>query len=130
MKNYHQQGGLTFKNIINSFRNAFRGLVLLAKYEYNLYIQTVFAIIAIAFGFIFGISSVEWMVQIIVIGLVLFSELINTSIEKIMDLVQPEYNEKVRDIKDLAAGSVLFTSLISVSVGLIIYIPKIISLLN
>ncbi len=116
---------ISMRNLINSFRNAFRGFSLLFKYEYNLYIQLIFALLVIVAGFIFKISSIEWAIQTIVIGLVIFSELINTSIEKIMDFIYPEYSEKVKDIKDLSAGAVLFTVIISIAIACFIYIPKI-----
>jgi diacylglycerol kinase len=128
MKAYKKQNKLSFKNIIQSFKNAFRGLSLLVKYEYNLYVESFFGIIAILFGFLFHISYIEWLSLIVVIGLVIFAELTNTTVEKIMDFIQPEYNEKVRDIKDLAAGSVVFMVLVAIIVGCIIFIPKILLL--
>lgn len=126
MKNY--DAGFSLKGIAKSFKNSLRGLRVLLRHEYNLYIQIGFGALATVFGFIFAISSVEWAIQSTVIGLVIFSELVNTAIEKIMDLLQPGYDERVRDIKDLASGSVLFMVLIAVATGLFIYIPKILSL--
>ncbi len=116
---------LTFTGILRSFKHSFRGVTVLFHNEYNLYVQVFFAIVATIFGFMFEISLLEWALQTAVIGLVIFSELVNTALEKTMDLVQPEYDERVRDIKDLASGAVLFTVGISVAVGLFIYIPKI-----
>lgn len=123
MKNYPEK--LTFRGIIRSFKNSFRGVRILLRNEYNLYIQIAFAVVAVVFGFYFDISLDEWAIQTAVIGLVIFAELVNTSIEKIMDMVQPEYDERVRDIKDLASGAVLFMVGISVAIGLFIYIPKV-----
>ncbi len=123
MKNYHNS--FSFIGVLRSFRNAFRGFTLLLRNEYNLYIQLFFALLAIILGFIYTISHIEWMIQITIIGLVIFAELVNTAVEKIMNMVQPEYDEKVRDIKDLAAGTVLFMVLVSLFVGGLIYVPKI-----
>lgn len=123
MKNYHHK--FSFKGLFYSFKNAFRGFSLLLKYEYNLYIQLLFACFAIAAGFVFHISMIEWAIQTTAMGLVIFSELVNTAIEKTMDLVHPEYDERVRNIKDLAAGTVLFTVGIAVATAAFIYIPKI-----
>lgn len=128
MKNY--DSGFSLQGIIKSFKNSLRGLRVLLRHEYNLYIQIGFGLMATIAGFIFEISSVEWAIQSTVIGLVIFSELVNTAIEKIMDLLQPEYDERVRDIKDLASGSVLFMVLIAVATGLFIYIPEILPLLS
>lgn len=128
MKNYDKGFGLY--GVMRSVRHSLRGFRVLMRNEYNLYIQLFFAVIAIIFGFLFEISMYEWAIQVSVIGLVIFSELVNTAIEKTMDLVQPEYDERVRDIKDLASASVMFMVLVSVITGLIIYLPKIISLLS
>ena len=100
------------------------------KNEYNLYIQIVVAMMVTVLGFIMKISLLEWALQTTIIGLVIFSELVNTAIEKIMDMVQPEYDERVRDIKDLASASVLFMVAVSVFVGCFIYLPKIILILE
>jgi len=127
MKNYHS--GFDIPGIMRSFKNSIRGLHVLLKNEYNLYIQIGFAVIAIVCGFVFEINVTEWAIQTTVIGLVIFSELVNTAIEKMMDLLYPEYDERVRDIKDLASGAVLFMVLVSVATGLFIYVPKIFALL-
>lgn len=123
MKNYSQS--FSFRGLFKSFKNAFRGFTLLFKFEYNLYIQITCAIAITLLGFYFEISFVEWALQTTAIGLVIFSELTNTAIEKIMDFIHPEYNERVRDIKDLASGAVLFTVLIALAIAVFIYIPKI-----
>ena len=123
MKNYHHK--FTFYGLYKSFTHAFRGFFVLLRYEYNLYIQLLFALFAIVIGFLFHISFLEWAIQTTSIGLVIFSELVNTAIEKTMDLVHPGYDERVRDIKDLAAGTVLFTVSIALASAAFIYIPKI-----
>lgn len=121
----HYPDSISLKGLIRSFKSAFRGIRVLLRSEYNLYIQIGFAVIAIAAGWYFSISSVQWMFQIIVIGLVIYSELVNTAIEKILDVLHPEYRREVGEIKELASASVLFMVLISVCVGSIIYIPYI-----
>jgi diacylglycerol kinase (ATP) len=120
----HYQSGFSFSGIIKSFQNSIRGFRVLLHNEYNLYIQLGFGFLITIMGFIFSISSLEWIIQFTVIGLVIFSELINTAFEKTMDLVNPDYDERVRDIKDLASAAVLFMVLISIIVGMFIYVPK------
>ncbi len=127
MKNYHS--GFSLPGIIRSFKNSLRGFHVLLRNEYNLYIQIGFGALATVCGFLFNISFTEWAIQTAIIGLVIFSELVNTAFEKTMDLVQPEYDERVRDIKDLSSGAVLFMVLISITTGLFIYLPKITVLL-
>lgn len=128
MKNYPHR--ISFRGLVASFRHAFRGVSVLFRHEYNLYIQIACAICATILGFFFAISLHEWAIQTTVIGLVIFSELVNTAIEKIMDMVQPDYDARVRDIKDLASASVLFMVAIAIAVGLFIYVPKILLLLT
>ena len=123
MKNHTHE--FSFHGLQRSFKNAFRGFFLLLKYEYNLYIHLFFALCVTIAGIIFDISTVEWAIQTMAIGLVIFSELVNTAFEKTMDLVQPEYDKRVRDIKDLAAGTVLFTVGIAIAAASFIYLPKI-----
>ena len=117
-----------FARIFNSFRYAFRGIKLLFHLEHNLFIQSFFAILALILAFLFSISSVEWMILMLSIGLVIFAELTNTAVERIMDFVHKDYHEDVRDIKDLAAGAVVFTVIISLIVGGFIFLPRITSL--
>lgn len=123
MKNYPDT--FSFRGLLRSFKNASRGFSILLKHEYNLYIQLSCGVLAIVAGFYFQISFIEWALQTMATGLVIFSELVNTAIEKSMDLVHPERNERVRDIKDLAGGAVLFTVAIALATAAFIYIPKI-----
>jgi diacylglycerol kinase (ATP) len=127
MKNYHS--GFSLRGIIQSFKNSLRGFRVLLKNEYNLYIQIGAGIIVTIIGFILTLTNTEWAIQTAMIGLVIFSELVNTAIEKTMDLVHPEYDERVRDIKDLSSGAVLFMVLVAVASGLFIYVPKLMLLL-
>ena len=77
-------------------------------------------------GFYLKISAVEWMFQILAIGLVLTAESLNTAIEAICDYIQPNFDKKIGFIKDIAAGAVTFAALTAVVVGAIIYLPKLI----
>lgn len=107
-----------------SFGFAFKGISLVLK-ERNFKIQLVAAIVVIALGFVYNISGLEWIALVICIGSVLCLEIINTAIEKSIDLLHPEWNEKAGKIKDISAGAVLVASIASVVVAAIIFIPKI-----
>lgn len=121
----HHQNSPSLKGIVRSFGSAFRGIRVLLENEYNLYIQIAFALIGIVLGFYFYITPVQWMFLLVSIGLVIYSELVNTAIEMILDHVHPEYSRKVGQIKELASASVLFMVFISVAVACIIFIPYI-----
>ena len=77
-------------------------------------------------GIYFELSATEWLIQILTVAGVLSLEAINTTIEKLADFIHPEYHEKIKIIKNLAAGAVLIYALASLAVGIVIYFPKII----
>lgn len=114
---------------IGSFKFAFNGFRALLKNEHNSRIHSLAAFIAIIMGVILKISPVEWSMLMIVIGIVFLTELLNSSLEKLADVVDPEWNERIRRAKDYAAAAVLISAIISVAVGGFIFIPKILALI-
>ncbi|RLD43421.1 MAG: diacylglycerol kinase family protein [Bacteroidetes bacterium] len=116
------------KDRIKSFGYAFKGIVHALQNEHNLMIHFTLAIAAIAFGFWLNINQTEWLFVIVAIGFVLVSELFNSAIEVLVDLVSPERNPKAGLIKDIAAGAVLISAITAAIIGLFIFIPKIINL--
>lgn len=111
---------------IKSFSYAFAGLKVLFKYEHNSRIHAVAAICVIAAGFLFRISYVEWIAVLIVIGMVFAAEIFNSSLERIADFIQPERDDRIRDIKDLGSAAVLVTAIIAAVIGIMIFLPKMI----
>lgn len=124
--------GLKFdkKRLTNSFKYAFEGILQAYVGEQNLKIHTVIAILVIIFGFILKISYTEWLVCLILIGLVLMAEFFNTSIEYLVDLVSPEIHPLAKATKDTASAGVLMMAIISAIIGLIIFVPKLISFIG
>ncbi len=116
------------KKRVVGFRFAWAGLKTVVKKESNFQLHMLATIIVVAAGFFFHLSLIEWTVILLTIGLVLITEMINSVIERVMDFIQPGYDERVKEIKDIAAGVVLVTALISVVVGILIFGPKIIQL--
>ncbi len=113
------------KKRIKGIGIATRGAFLLVKTEGSIQVQVVIAIAVTIAGFYYDISATEWMLQIIAIALVLGVEGLNTAVEKMSDYTQPEYDNKIGFIKDIAAGAVMWVSVAAVIIGLIIYLPKI-----
>jgi diacylglycerol kinase (ATP) len=113
------------KNRIRSVGVALRGALLLIRTEGSIKIQVFIVFLVTAAGFYFDISSAEWMMQILAIGLVLGVEGVNTAIEKLSDYVQPGFDKKIGFIKDISAGAVMWVSVAASIIGLIIYLPKI-----
>ena len=117
------------KKLIRSFGYAIKGIKSVVSTETNMQIHLIIGLLVIICGFLFSISLTEWMLCLICIGLVFGMEMINTAIEKIVDLVSPESHPLAGLAKDIAAGAVLICAFISVVVGLTIFIPKGLALL-
>lgn len=111
-----------------SFRHAFRGIFCVIRSQHNFRIHLGFAILVVLAGFLFSISALEWLVLMLTIALVLSLEMINSAIEYLVDLVTKERHPLAAKVKDIAAGAVLVAAIISIIIGLIIFIPKIMSL--
>ena len=114
-----------FINRLKSIGYAFKGAFILLKTEASIKTQFVIAILVTITGFYYNISTVEWILQVLSIGLVMSIEGVNTAIEEIANFIHPEHNKKIGLIKDIAAGAVFIASVFALIVGLIIYIPKI-----
>ena len=117
------------RNFLKGFVYAFNGLVIFFRHERNGRIQLVIALVVALFSWWCKISAAEWIIVLGCIATVLSFEMINSSIEKICNLVHPKYHPAVKTIKDMAAGAVLFVAVISGIIGAIIFIPKILPLL-
>jgi len=113
---------------LNSFRFAFNGIRILFVNEHNAWIHLAAALLAIIAGIIFKISFSEWVFIFIAIGLVFTSEAINTSIEKLSDFVSPEKLSSIKEVKDLASAGVLISAITALIIGLIVFVPKILTL--
>lgn len=111
------------------FLNAFRGLYIVSKTTRHLFVHIASALISIVFGFYFAISSLEWIALTFAIGFVFVAEALNTAIEIDIDLTSPEYHPYARDTKDVAAAAVLLSVFTAIIVGLIIFLPKIFSMI-
>jgi diacylglycerol kinase (ATP) len=110
---------------LKSFVFAFHGLLRFFRTEHNAWIHLLAAIVVIAVGFSFHLTNSEWIGVVFAIGGVLAAEAFNTCIEKMMDLLAPQRDERVKYIKDLAAGAVLVAAVAAVVIGLLIFVPKV-----
>ncbi|MEM1219016.1 MAG: diacylglycerol kinase family protein [Bacteroidota bacterium] len=109
---------------IGSFKFAGRGVRLLISAEHNAWIHLGFTLAVIGFSLWWEVSATEWCLLILSIGVVLAAEAFNTAIEKLTDLVSPDYHKLAGQAKDLAAGAVLLTAIAAALVGFIIFVPK------
>lgn len=85
-------------------------------------------ILVIIFGIVFKINIIEWCICVMLFGLVISLELVNTAIEIVVDMITLEKNEKAKKAKDISASAVLISAISSAIIGLIIFIPKLLTL--
>lgn len=116
------------KRLINGFKNALDGIITAFKTEQNLRIHILVMILVIVIGIILKISKIEWIICIILFGFVISLELINTAIENVVDLITIERKINAKIAKDVSAAAVLIAAVISVIIGLIIFVPKLLEI--
>ena len=116
----------TSRNVFKSFKYAFSGISYVLITSRNFKIQLIFAVISLMIGFLLQISQSNYVILIATIISVLILEILNTSIESIVDLVvKKEFSSLAKISKDTSAGAVLLASINSVIIALYIFVPKI-----
>ena len=116
---------MKLKKLINSFKYAFIGIITALKKEQNMKIHYLIMTLVIILGIIYHLSTFEWLICILCFGLVISMEMINTAIETTVNLVTTKTEPLAKIAKDVSAGAVLVSAIISAIIGLIIFIPKI-----
>ncbi len=114
---------------LKSFGFAIEGFLNLVRNEPNARIHLAAAILAVVLGLLIGLSATEWLFVCLAIALVFAAELINSALEKLSDAVKPEPHPLVKSAKDYSAAAVLITTLFSVIVACVIFLPEIIRFL-
>lgn len=107
-------------NLVKSFTIAFRGLIRGLLQERNSRIQLVISVLVVSGSLILGVRKLELLVIVVACFFVIILEMINTSIEKVLDFLYPDKHEQVGLIKDIMSGVVLLGSILAVVVGVII----------
>jgi len=116
----------TSSNVLKSFKYAFSGISYVLKTSRNFKIQLIFAVSSLMIGFLLQISQSNYVILIATIMSVLILEILNTSIESIVDLVvKKEFSSLAKISKDTSAGAVLLASVNSVIIAVYIFVPKI-----
>jgi diacylglycerol kinase len=115
------------ENFFKSQGHARNGLKLIFKNERNFRIDLIMAFVVILAGIAFEISYADWIALSLVISMVFVAETINSAIEALCDTVSLDYKVNIKYAKDVSAGAVLVTALVSVITGLIIFMPYVIA---
>jgi len=114
---------MDLRKYLRSFGYALEGIITASK-EQNLKSHLISAIIVIMAGYWTGLSRMEWYIVLLLIALMFALEMINTAIERAVDLASPEIHPLAKQAKDIAAGAVLVFALFSAIIGLLIFLPK------
>ncbi|AYW48845.1 UDP kinase [Tetragenococcus osmophilus] len=118
------------KNLVNSFEFAFTGLRTVYKDERNMKIHIFCAFLVVILGFVVQLNRFEWCWIGLCIFLILAMEMVNTVCENIVDMMTDKHFHPLgKKVKDIAAGAVLLTTIFSVVVGALIFLPKIYQLI-
>ncbi|MBQ5742644.1 MAG: diacylglycerol kinase family protein [Clostridia bacterium] len=110
-----------FKRIFRSFGYAAKGIVRTVCQERNFRIHLVAVCLVSLFAFLYGATTQQWIVLVLLYALVLSLELLNTAVEKTVDLVSPDKHPLAEKAKDAAAGSVLVSAVASVVVAVLMF---------
>ncbi|MGI6550018.1 MAG: diacylglycerol kinase family protein [Syntrophomonadales bacterium] len=114
------------RNFRDSLRYAANGIVYALVSQRNMKIHLVATVLVISAGLFFGLNTVEWLLIILTVTMVWAAEILNSSLEEVVDLVSPEYDVRAGRAKNMSAGAVLVTALGAVFVGIMIFGPRII----
>lgn len=117
------------KSRILSFKYAGQGIIIALRDEPNLKVHFLIAILVTLLGNYLHITQTEWLVLILVMGLVIALELTNTAIEEVVNVFAPDLHPSAKKAKDVAAGAVLVASVTATVIGIIIFLPYLYSLI-
>ena len=115
---------------MRSFGHAFRGLRVLLQTQHNARIHAVATLLVVAAGVLFGISPVDWALVALAVAGVWAAEALNTAIEFLVDLASPEHHPLAAKAKDVAAGAVLLAAIGSLAVGVLVFGPHVLKVLQ
>ena len=111
------------KNISLSFKYAIQGFKIAFLNEFKIRLHSAIVVVVVIGGLLLNLSILEWISVVVSMGMVLITELINTSIETLSDTLHPDMSEGIKNTKDIAASAVLIASTTALVIGLIVFIP-------
>ncbi|MCW3083055.1 MAG: diacylglycerol kinase [Bacteroidetes bacterium] len=110
---------------IKSVGYALEGLIVFFKTQHNAWIHVAAAAITIAAGFYLQLGKTDWLMIIIAITLVFITEMFNTAIEFLCDVVSPQIHPGIKKVKDVSAAAVLIAAIAAIAMGIIVFLPRI-----
>ena len=115
---------------LSSFKYAFEGLIHASKKERNFRFHLLATIVVILTGIFSRLSTLEWIVLILCISGMLSLELVNSALERVVDLASPEIHDLAKLAKDMSAAAVLVFACASAIIGILIFLPKWMEIIN
>jgi diacylglycerol kinase len=108
---------------LKSYQYAFRGILLGFRNDPNMALHFLAAAGVVVLNFILDVSRTDWLITLMLIGVVMMSELFNTAIEKLADRITTNHDELIGKVKDIAAGAVMIICIVAVVCAGIVYYP-------
>ncbi len=124
------KNNFSFNGRIRSIKYALEGISFLLKTQYNAWVHLAATVIVILTGIILNIEALHWVIIIIAIVSVWVAEALNTAFELLCDVTHPAFHPVVKKAKDVSAGAVLISALGSIIIGLIVFVPYILSIIG
>ena len=119
-----------FGRFVKSFSYSLDGLIYAYKYEQSMLIHVIVTIAVVIVNILFKVTAVEWLITFIAIGMVLSSELINTAIEAVVDLVTLEIHPLAKIAKDCGSAATFVLAMMAAVIGAIVYFPYIMNIIG
>ena len=113
-----------------SFKHALEGIWYTITTQPNFRFHLIAMISVVLMGIYFSVSTFEWLILLFTFNTVIVAEMLNTSVEFMVDLITVERRENAKHAKDVSAGMVLVSAVFAVGIGLFIFLPKIIANIN
>ena len=118
------------RRIVRSFGYAAEGLVIMLRTQPNFWVHVLAAVLALALGVVLRLSPAELAIIVLTIALVMIVECLNTALETLCDLVSPEYHPLVKRAKDVSAAAVLIGAVASIGVAVLLFGPRLLSMVK
>jgi diacylglycerol kinase len=120
----------SFRSLLLSFGHAFRGFMYAFKTQRNLRIEAYIAVAVVAAGIILGLGMTAWLLVWASIVLVIVCEMFNSALEKLADVINGNHDERIKNVKDMAAASVFLSVVISFVIGVLVFGERILFLIK
>jgi undecaprenol kinase len=119
----------SIEKFIKSFTYAFQGIKLVVKDEQNMRIHLITSVVVFSLAYLLEIPKQEIIILLILVGIILSLEAMNTAIERVVDLATTEYHPLAKQAKDAAAAAVLLFSFITIIVGVLIFLKPLLTII-